>query len=123
MSFFSVDTEDMDGTVQRGIGSDWDSVGEEVVATGSGAGAGLGEVGGVAVDSKLHVTGVIADDGIWMGGGIVEKLGGCLGSGFSACRLGGGNGAESNKHGAIDGSSVVEEAANDLLEAGDTGGF
>ena len=45
--------------------------GEEVVSGSSTVGFGLDEVGGVGVYVKAHVTGVIADDSLWIGGSVI----------------------------------------------------
>jgi hypothetical protein len=58
------------------------------------------------------------DDGIWMGGRIIEKLGARFGGLSSAFGLGGSESAESDKHGGLDGPGVVQECPNDFLEAG-----
>jgi hypothetical protein len=57
----------------------------EIVETASlGAGFQFTEIGGIAVGGKLHVTGVEAEDGIWMCGAVVEELGDSMGSCFGA---------------------------------------
>ena len=87
------------------------------VAACSGACVFLGEVGGVAVDMKNHVAGVETKGGIRMGGGVVQELGDGDGGGFGAVVLLGGKGAKGDEHGAVDGPGVVEEGADDFLEA------
>ena len=52
------------------IGRGWCGA-EEEMAAGAGAGKGLGEVGCIAMDPKMHVTGVKAEDGIRMRGAVV----------------------------------------------------
>ena len=46
-------------------------VGEEVVSGRSTIGVELDKVGGVGVYVKVNVTGVIADDDLWMGGSVI----------------------------------------------------
>eukprot|EP00522_Entomoneis_paludosa_P018347 CAMPEP_0172452096 /NCGR_PEP_ID=MMETSP1065-20121228/9860_1 /TAXON_ID=265537 /ORGANISM="Amphiprora paludosa, Strain CCMP125" /LENGTH=41 /DNA_ID= /DNA_START= /DNA_END= /DNA_ORIENTATION= len=41
------------------------------MAVGATTSLGLGEVGGIAVDAEDHVTGLVADDGIRVGAGVV----------------------------------------------------
>mgnify|MGYP000638919288 CR=1 FL=1 len=60
------------------------------------------------------------DDGIRMGGRIVEELSAGLGGRGDACGLGGGKGAEADKHGGVNGPGVEEEGADDCLESSDS---
>jgi hypothetical protein len=59
---------------------------------------------------KCHITGMAANDGVWMGGTVVEKVLDLLGSSFGALGLGGGNGADCN---VVDCRSIVEESSNE----------
>jgi hypothetical protein len=88
-----------------------------------GTGFGFREVRGVIVDVDNHPAGGVADCGIWMGGTVVEELRNGLSSGFSAFRLGRRKSAKGNKHGGVNGTSVVEEGANDFLELSEARGI
>ena len=115
---------DVDGAVERWrsrVGIGWSSWifgkgAEEEDATGTGTCFAFREVRGVTVDVEHHPAGGVADRGIWMGGTVVEELSDGLSSGFSAFRLGRRKSAKGNKHGGVNGTSVVEEGANDFLE-------
>lgn len=74
------------------------------------------------MDGKLHAAGVIAHDGIRMGGAIVEQLGDGLSSGFSSFGLCRGKSAEGYEKSGVDGASVIQEGANNFLESGDASG-
>ena len=88
-------------------------LGSEVVdACGVRSGLGLTEIGGIAFNVELHATGVVADSGVRVAGGVVEELGGCAESMFGRLVLLGGNGSQGRDHGQIDRTSVVEEDAN-----------
>ena len=50
------------------------AVTKEEVAPGATTCVGIGEVGGVGMDVEHHVTGVEADNGIGMGGTVVEEV-------------------------------------------------
>ncbi len=52
-----------------------------------------------------------------MGGRIVEELSAGLGGRGGAFGLGGGKGTEADKHGGVNGAGVVQEGADDFLEA------
>ncbi len=81
---------------------------------------GLRKIGGIAFNMEDHAASVVvAEDGIWMGGGVVEELGECLGSGFSALGLGRSEGTEGDKHRGVDCSGIVEKCADDLLDPSD----
>ena len=56
-------------------------------------------------DVEVHVTCVIPENGVRMGGAIVEQLIDGLSSGFGA--LGGGKRSKCNKHGGINGTGVI----------------
>ena len=68
------------------------------------------------MDMEDHAAGVVAEGGIGMSGRVVEELGDRNGGGFGAVVLLGGERAESDEHGAVDGAGVVEEGANNVLE-------
>jgi hypothetical protein len=86
-------------------------------ATGSGAGFGFRQVGGVAVDTKEHATGMISESDGGVSGSIVEQVSesfhGCLG----AISLGCCQGAKSYQHGVVESSGIVEEGAHNFLES------
>ena len=121
----------MNGAVERWrsrVGIGWGSRifgegAEEEDATGTGTGFGFREARGVTVDMENHPAGGVADRGIWMDGTVVEELGDGLSSGFSAFRLGRRKGSKGNKHGGVDGASIVEDGANDFLESSEARGI
>ena len=83
-------------TIQRvGMGA------EKIETGGSGAGLGLGQVGGIGVDVEDHVAGRVTEGGFRVGGGIIEEINTGVGSGFSGVGLLGGDGAKGNKHGVV----------------------
>jgi hypothetical protein len=66
---------------------------------------------------------MVAEDGIRVGGTIVEKVRDGKGSGGGAFGLGGGNGTESDQHGGVNGAGIVEESADDFLDAMEVRGW
>ena len=64
-----------------------------------------------------HATGVEADGSIWVGGGIIQEFGACCCRMFGAAGLGRGDVVQCHQHGVVDGSSIVEEDADNLLDA------
>jgi hypothetical protein len=54
-----------------------------------------------------HVTGMVADDGIWMGCSIVSELDNCIGGGTGGLGFCSGNGPKGNEHGGVNGDTVV----------------
>ena len=50
----------------------------------SGPGLTFRKIGGITVDMELHVTSMVPDNGIWMGGTIIQEMcdsqGSCLGA-------------------------------------------
>ena len=66
---------------------------------------------------QAHVALVEADGGVRMGCTVIEEVCGCACGGFGAFGLGCCEGAEGDEHGAIDGSGVIQEGANDFLDA------
>jgi hypothetical protein len=83
------------------------------------AGFGFRQVGGITVDIEDHGTGVKANRGIRMRGGIVEELVGSLVGQLGCLGLVGSKRAKGNKHGGVNSTGIVEENTNDLLDAGD----
>ena len=70
---------------------------------------------------KLHVACLVLDHCIRVCGAIVQQLGDGLGSGFGSLGLSGCESAECNQYGRVDGACVIQEGANNFLEAGDAG--
>jgi hypothetical protein len=66
-----------------------------------------------------HGTGMVSDDCIGMGGGVVEQMCGGFGGGMCSCGLGSGECAKGDQHGTVNGASIVEQDANNLLQACD----
>jgi hypothetical protein len=58
---------------------------------------------------------VILEDTIGVSSGIVKELGKGLGSGMGS--FGGCEGTKGDKHGAVNGTGIVEEGTKDFLEA------
>jgi hypothetical protein len=122
---------DVNGAVERRrsqVGIWWGSWifgkgAEEEGATGTGTGFGFREVRVVTVDMENHSAGKVADRGILMGGTVVEELSNGLSSSFSAFRLGRTKSSKDNKHGGVNGTSIVEDGANDFLESSEARGF
>ena len=44
---------------------------KEKMAPDAAASFGLRQIGGVAMDVEYHVAGIVAEDGIWMGRGVI----------------------------------------------------
>lgn len=70
----------VDGTVAGWLAGGWlggivGTGAEEEVTANVAFGFGFREVGGIAVYVEDHVAGMVADDGIWMSGGVVQKVG------------------------------------------------
>ena len=104
-----------------GIGSrsgEWISerAAEEEDAAGTGASLFLGEVGGIAVGVEDHAAGVETKNGVGVGSTVVEQLGDSNGGGGGAVGLRGCERAKRNKHGRVDGTSGIQESADDVLE-------
>lgn len=92
-------------------------VAEVEVATRAAACFGCVEIAGVTVDFETHVTGVVFNDGVGMGGTVVEELVGVVVGGFGGFALCGGEGTECDEEGVVDTAAVVLESADDLLDA------
>jgi hypothetical protein len=94
----------------------------EKEATSAGSGVSLGHVGGITVIVENHVTGMVSDECIGMGGdGVVEQMCGGFGGGVCSCGLGSSECAKGNKHGTVNDASIVEQDANNFLQAHDFG--
>ncbi len=75
------------------------------------------------MDVENHPAGGVADSGIRMGGTVVKELSDGLSSGFGPFGLGRSESAKGGEHGGVYGASIVEEGADDLLEAGEARGI
>ena len=78
-------------------------------------------VGSIGVVVENHVAGKVFDDGIRVGGGIVQEVNASIGSGGSGAGLLGSNGAEGREHGVVDGTGIVEENTNNFTDTLDSG--
>ena len=90
---------------------------EEEYTCGTRASVLFGKIRRITVDVQLHITCVVSNDSIGVSGTIVQELCHCLDGGLSAVSLGGSQCAEGNEHGGVDCSSIIEECANDFLQA------
>jgi hypothetical protein len=72
------------------------------------------EIGRVAVYLENHVAGLIAEYSIRVSGGIIKELDDCFHSGFGSRTLFRGKVAESDEHGGVNSTSVVQENAHNL---------
>lgn len=92
-------------------------VAKEEVATSTTAGFGFVEVAGVAVNDELHIAGTVYENGVRVSVAVVKELvdRGC--GSFGGTALFGGEVTECDEEGAVDGASVIEEGADDLLDA------
>jgi hypothetical protein len=69
------------------------------------------------VDTDVYATSIVANDGFWMNGTVVEELGDGVGWGFGASCLSGRESAKGNEHGGVDCASVEQEGAGDFMKA------
>jgi hypothetical protein len=81
----------------------------------------LGHIGGITAIAENHGTGMVSVDCIGMGGGVVEQMCGGFGGGVCFCGLGSSQCTEGDKHGSVNGISIVEQDANTFLQARDFG--
>ena len=69
--------ESVHGTIEgrhtngRHVGVTW-GVAEEKMTSSPAAGAGLREIGSVAVEVQYHAAGAVPDDGPWVGGNVIQ---------------------------------------------------
>jgi hypothetical protein len=114
----------VDGAIEgRGVGTRSEARGgctEIEQAASAGARFGFGQEGGITVNAEDHGARAETNNSIRMSHGIVKELGcGSVGElgrlGLDSCK-----GSQGNEHGGIDGTGIVQENANDLLDAGDT---
>ena len=89
---------------------------EVEVASHAATRFGKAEVGGIRMDVEYHVAGHKFYYGIRVGGGIVKKLGNLSSCFCCGGRLMTGDVIESREHGVINGSCIVEEGSNNLLD-------
>lgn len=75
---------------------------------------GFRQVQHVAVDFQNHVRGDVLNDGIWMGGGAIEKFHCSFDCFLGGLGLLGGKSAECSEHGAVNSSGAVQKGANNL---------
>ncbi len=65
------------------------------------------EIRGIAVCPEDHVAGMETDDGIWMGGTVVEELGESLQGSLGAMCLLGGKGTKSDQQSGINCMGII----------------
>ena len=73
------------------------------------------------MDVEYHSGAVVSDDSVGMGGEVVEQAGDLLVSVLGGFCLFGGDGADGDEGGRVDGSGVEEGGAGDGLDAKDAG--
>ena len=100
------------GAVVGGVSS---VAGHEGVDTGSAAGFCLGEVGGIAVACQDHVACMVGDDGVGVGGGVVQELLHFFHCVFSWRCLLSREQSKSGEHRYVEGTGVIKESADDFL--------
>ena len=88
---------------------------EEEMSAGTATRFGFTEVTGIAMDGEFHVAAFVCENGILLCSKIVEELT-CMLKGVSSWRGGlGGNGAEWDKQGAVNGSAIEQKFSTNLL--------
>ena len=98
------------------------AVTEESESTGNSSGAGTGQMRRVGLHVQDHVAGGEYEFVVGIGCGVREQAVSGVGGGLCCMGLVRGDGRCSREHGGVDCTGVVEEAADDLLEAKDAGG-
>jgi len=88
---------------------------EEGVASSTQLPFGGHKVRGITVCPEDFVAGMKMDDSIWMGGTIVEQVSEGLHGGLGAIGLLSGESTKGHQHSQINGTCIVEEGTNDLL--------
>jgi hypothetical protein len=92
-------------------------VAEVVISSETGSSLRFRQVRRITFNLKYHIAGAELDDGVRVCGGIVEELvHGCEGV-CGEFGLIGGQGAQCHQHGAIKGTCIIQERANDFLQA------
>ncbi len=89
----------------------------EKVATGAAASVGCAKVGSIRMYVEDHVRSSVGNFSIRMRGHVINELVDTITCLFSGFTLLGGNGQERYEDCRIDGAGIVEEAANNLLDA------
>ncbi len=107
----------MNGTIGLPVGLGIRFAAEVEVAPGSGAGFGLGQVGGITVYHEEHVTGMVTNGDGGVSGGVVQQMGKCFHCGLGAVGLCGSEGAEGDEHCVVDRPGIVQECAYNFLES------
>ncbi len=92
------------------------TIGEIKVPRGPAIPSNFGEVGGIRVDGKNHVTGMVADVSIGMRRNVIEELLACFRDSLGSIRLSCQDCAESSEESGVDCLSVVEEHSNNVLD-------
>ena len=110
---------DMDGSIGLGDAIGFLALAKVEEPAHSGLGVGFTEVRCVTVNEKDHVTAVEANSGIRVRRGVIEQVDQRIHGVFSSLCLGGRDGAEGHKHGAVDGACIEQQGSNDLLESRD----
>ncbi len=87
------------------------------LATGAAASVGCTKVGSIGMYVEDHVRSLVANFSIRMCGHVIKELVDRITCLFSGCTLLGGNGRERHEDCRIDGAGIVEEAADNLLDA------
>ena len=108
----------MDGAV--GFGS-WlhrvGLIGEKKETGGSTASVGQDQVRCLGNDAEYHIACMEADDGVRMGGEIIEQHLAGFGSLLCGTGLAVGDFVECDDDGLVDGSAIIQEDSRDLLDA------
>jgi hypothetical protein len=104
------------GNIRLGRG-----VAEVKVASSTAMGSWFAAGAGVAVDFECHVADVKVRDSIGMHGTVVKEVMDSEARVLGGFALFGGESTEGNIHGAVDGTSIVKEGADNLLDGGDVG--
>ena len=84
------------------------SVAKIVVASDAAASLGSSEEQGITGNVEYHASGVLVDDGVWVGGAVVEEIAERLVRVIGTCRLRGGKVDEGNAHGEFNGTGIPE---------------
>ena len=103
--------QDVNGTIGLPVGLGICFAAEVEVAPGSGAGFGLGQVGGITVYHEEHVTGMVTNGDGGVSGGVVQQMGKCFHCGLGAAGLCCGQGAKRDEHGVVYRAGIVQECA------------
>ena len=91
------------------------SVTKLVVAANAPANFVSSEVRGITGDVEYHAAGVVADDGVWVGGAVVEELSERLVRVSGACHMRRGEVAEGDAHGRVAFTGIPDQRSHHLL--------